>query len=200
MTDFFDIAITPTVLALQEQMGSKGMYTDSVGSGPGDPHRITESEAQLIVTRDSFYMASVGETGWPYLQHRGGDAGFVRILDEHTIGWAERNGNRQYIGTGNVTNNGRVALILVDYPSRTRLKIYGEATHHPNPSPELLESLGATDMRTDGAITVKLIATAWNCPKYITPRFTQEQVNGAIELLQDRIDRLEEELAAAKGA
>lgn len=199
MTDFFDIAVTPAVLALQEEKGSLGMYTDSIGAGPGEPHQITEQEAELILTRDSFYMATVGETGWPYLQHRGGDAGFVKILDSNTIGWAERNGNRQYIGTGNISANGRVALILLDYPSKTRLKVYGEATHHANPSPELLEQLGATDMRTDGAITITLLATAWNCPKYITPRFTEEHVSGAIEMLQERIGVLENELAVARG-
>ena len=198
MTDFFDIAVTPAVLSLQEQKGSLGMYTDAVGPGPGEPHNITEQEAELIVTRDSLYMATVGETGWPYLQHRGGDAGFVKILDANTIGWAERNGNRQYIGTGNISANGRVALILVDYPTKTRLKIYGEATHHVNPSAELLTELGAADMRTDGAITITLLATAWNCPKYITPRFTEAHVSGAIEMLQNRIEELEKQLDAAR--
>ena len=91
-----------------------------------------------------------------------------------------------------------MALILVDYPSKTRLKVYGQATHHPNPAPELLEALGANDIRTDGAITIKLIATAWNCPKYITPRFTEEAVNRTIETLQERIDQLETELAALR--
>ena len=91
-----------------------------------------------------------------------------------------------------------MALILVDYPSKTRLKVYGQATLHPNPSPELLEALGVNDIRTDGAIPIKLIATAWNCPKYITPRFTEEAVNRTIETLQERIDQLETELAALR--
>ena len=194
MTDFFDIALTPSVLAVQEAKGSLGMYTTTAGSGPGEPQPITESEAQMVTTRDSFYLATVSETGWPYVQHRGGDAGFVKVVDDHTIGWAERNGNRQYVGTGNITANGRVAVIFVDYPSRTRLKIYGRATHHPTPSPELLEALGATDLRNDGAITIELLATDWNCPKYITPRYTQDQVNVAVAQLQDRITELEAQL------
>ncbi|MFT7475139.1 MAG: putative pyridoxine 5'-phosphate oxidase superfamily flavin-nucleotide-binding protein [Verrucomicrobiales bacterium] len=198
MTEFFDIAVTPSVLALQERKGSLGMYTDAVGAGPSESHVITQSEAKLLLTRDSFYLATVGETGWPYVQHRGGDAGFIKIVDEHTIGWAERNGNRQYLGTGNIAANGRVAAIFVDYPSRTRLKIYGEATHHDEPSSELLEELGATDLRNDGAITIKLLATDWNCPKYITPRFTEAHVAGAIEQLQDRIAELEGELSIAR--
>ena len=198
MTNFFDIAITPSVLALQERKGSHGMYTGQVGTGPSGPHTITEVEAELLLTRDSFYLASVGETGWPYVQHRGGDAGFIHILDEHTIGWAERNGNRQYVGTGNIAANGRVAAIFVDYPTKTRLKIFGEATHHADPSPELLEQLGASDMRNDGAITIRLLATDWNCPKYITPRFTEAQISGAVGQLQDRIGELEAELAGLR--
>jgi predicted pyridoxine 5'-phosphate oxidase superfamily flavin-nucleotide-binding protein len=199
MTEFFDIAVTPSVLALQERKGSLGMYTDVIGAGPGEPHVITPSEAELLVTRDSFYLATVGETGWPYVQHRGGEAGFIKIVDEYTIGWVERNGNRQYLGSGNIAANGRVAAILVDYPTKTRLKIYGEATHHVDPSPELLEQLGATNVRNDGAITIKLLATDWNCPKYITPRFTEAQVAGAMGQLQDRIAELESELAIARG-
>lgn len=196
MTEFFDIAVTPTVIELQEQMGSAGMYVTEVGSGPSDPHALTPDEIELITSRDSFYLSSVGETGWPYVQHRGGDQGFIKILDDHTIGWAERNGNRQYIGTGNITNNGRVAGIVVDYPSRSRLKFYGRATHHPQPSPELITALGAEDIRNDGAITIEILATAWNCPKYISPRYPEPDVRTVVEGLQARIAELEAQLAA----
>ena len=199
MTDFFDIAVTPTVLELQEKKGSLGMYVTDVGAGPGAPHVLTADEIELITTRDSFYLASVGDTGWPYVQHRGGEQGFITVLDDHTIGWAERSGNRQYIGTGNITNNGRVAGILVDYPSRTRLKFYGRATHHPQPSAELIAALGADDIRNDGAITIEILATDWNCPKHITPRFTEPQVRTVVEGLQARIAELEAQLAAAHG-
>lgn len=197
MTDFFDIAATPSVLALQQRKGSLGIYTDTVGSGPGALHVITEQEAELLTTRDSFYLATVSETGWPYVQHRGGEAGFIKLIDDRTIGWIERNGNRQYVGTGNISANGRVAAIFVDYPTRTRLKAYGHATHHPDPSPELLESLGATNRRNDGAITVELLATAWNCPKYITPRFTENQISDAIRPLQQRVAELEAQLSGS---
>ena len=200
MTDFFDIAVTPTVLRLQEHKGSRGISTDRVGDGPGEVHTLTSEEIDLLATRDSFYLASVGETGWPYVQHRGGDAGFIKILDSTTIGWVERNGNRQYIGTGNITATGKVAAIFVDYPSRTRLKVYGMATHHPEPSDELLEALGAQELRHDGAITVEVLATDWNCPKYITPRFTEQQIEGAVDLLQQRIADLETQLAAITAA
>lgn len=199
MTDFFDIAVTPKVLELQELKGSLGLYTSEVGAGPGELHTLDPNEVLFLTSRDSFYMASVGETGWPYVQHRGGDAGFVKILDDHTIGWVERSGNRQYIGTGNVTANGKVSLIFVDYPSRSRIKIYGRATHHPTASAELLDALGAEGIRSDGAVTVEVLATAWNCPKYITPRYTEPQIAGAIGQLQERIEELEKELAAARG-
>ncbi len=194
MTDFFDIAATPSVLDLQKRKGSLGMYVSEPGEGPKGPHRLTESEVEFLSTRDSFYLASVGETGWPYVQHRGGAAGFIKILDEHTIGWAERNGNRQYVGTGNITHNGRVAAIFVDYPSRSRIKVYGQATHHPDPSPELLQKLGAAELRNDGAITIEVLATAWNCPKFITPRFTEGQIAEAYDELQEHVRQLEAEI------
>lgn len=196
MTDYFDIALTPSVLELQERKGSLGMYGTTPGAGPGALHRLTDDELTMITSRDSFYLATVGETGWPYVQHRGGAAGFVTAIDEHTIGWVERNGNRQYIGTGNIAANGRVAAIFVDYPSRTRLKLYGRATHHAEPSPELLTALGGDGVRNDGAITVEVVATSWNCPKFITPRFTEEQVAASVEHLTARIAELEAELAA----
>lgn len=196
MTEFFDIAATPTVLDLQEQMGSAGMYVNEVGAGPSDPHTLIADEIELITSRDSFYLSSVGDTGWPYVQHRGGVPGFITVLDDHTIGWVERTGNRQYIGTGNITNNGRVAGILVDYPSRTRLKFYGRATHHRQPTPELIAALGAESSRHDGAITIEVLATAWNCPKYITPRYPEPDVRTVVEGLQARIAELEAQIAS----
>ena len=196
MTDFFDIAATASVLALQEHKGSLGHYTSTVGTGPGAPHTITDDEAEYFTTRDSLYLATVSETGWPYGQHRGGAPGFITVLDAHTIGWAERNGNRQYVGTGNISANGTIAAIFVDHPTRTRLKAYGRATHHPDPSPELLDALGATDVRNDGAVTVELLATAWNCAKHLTPRFTEDQIQIAIRPLQQRIAELEAQLSS----
>ena len=200
MTEYLDIAITPAIVELQTKKGSLGLYGDATLAGPGDPHCLDDHEKQMITSRDSFYMATVSETGWPYLQHRGGDPGFVHVIDDTTIGWAERNGNRQYLGTGNITANGRLAAIFVDYPSRTRLKVYGVASYHGEPDDALLTELGAGDIRTDGVITVEVQAVAWNCPKFITPRFTQDQVEVATAPLRDRIAELEAQLAAARGA
>lgn len=196
MSEWFDIAFTPNVIALQERAGSREHYAFAPSGTPDDtPHRLSDDEVGMIASRDSLYMATVSETGWPYVQHRGGDAGFVTVIDESTIGWVERTGNRQYVGTGNLTDDGRVALILMDYPTRTRLKIWGRATHHPKPSPELLERLGAEGIRADGAVTIEVVATAWNCPKYITPRFTEAQVAQITQPLLQRIDELEAQLA-----
>ena len=197
MSEWFDIAFTPNVIAKQEAAGSREHYAFAP-SGETDetPHRLSDDEVGMIESRDSLYMATVSETGWPYVQHRGGDAGFVTVVDESTIGWVERTGNRQYVGTGNLTDDGRVALILMDYPSRTRLKIWGRATHHPDPSPELLTQLGAEGIRADGAVTIEVVATAWNCPKYITPRYTEAQVETLTRPLVDRIAELEAQLAA----
>ena len=222
MADFFDIAYTPTVLGLQDRRGSRGLYGDIEASPLADAdagsltsHELTADEVELITGRDSLYLATVGENGWPYVQHRGGQPGFVHQLDAHTIGWVERSGNRQYIGTGNIAANGRVAAILVDYPTRRRLKLYGLATHHTDPSPELVERLGGTDVRIDGAITIRVLATNWNCPKFITPRFTEDQITeqvveplqAALEQrdarivdLQDQLAGLEAQLAELRGA
>jgi len=174
MENYFDIAFTPAVRAMQEQKGSIGVYDRSTTDST--PDALEPAEVELISTRDSFYMATVTESGWPYVQHKGGEAGFVKALDATTIGWIERRGNRQYVGSGNITADGRVALIFVDYPSRTRLKLFGRATYHAQPSPELVAALEGEDVRGDGAITVEITATNWNCPKYITPRYTARQV------------------------
>ena len=175
MGTFYDIAFTPSVEAVQERKGSRDHYAEAAAAAPAQA-ALPPEQIGHISRRDSFYMATVGESGWPYVQHRGGDPGFVRVLDGHTIGWVERRGNRQYIGAGNLAATGRVALIFVDYPNRARLKAYGHATYHPDPSPELLERLGGVGGRADGAVTVEIVGTDWNCPKYITPRFTVEEV------------------------
>jgi len=145
-------------------------------------------------------MATVSESGWPYVQHKGGGPGFVKILGPTRIGWAERSGNRQYLGTGNIVAGSKVAAIFVDYTTRTRLKIRGTATCHPDPSPELIEALEADNLRVDGAITIDVAATAWNCPKYITPRYTTAQIDAGVQPLGDRIADLEAQLDALRTA
>lgn len=192
MQNYLDDLFTPAVLSVQERKGSAGLYTVGL---PG-PAALDDDEIAHITASDSFYMATVSESGWPYVQHKGGDAGFVTVIGPHTIGWAERSGNRQYLGAGNVLADGRVSAIFVDYPTRTRLKLRGHATYHPEPSAELVDALGASDMRIDGAFTVDVVATSWNCPKYITPRYTAQQIEAATAPLRNRIAELEARLAS----
>lgn len=142
-------------------------------------------------------MGTVNEDGWPYVQHRGGDVGFVHQLGPTTIGWAERKGNRQFIGTGNLTANGRISMIFIDYPTRTRLKPLGVATLDRASTDDLLESVGAGGLRTDGVVTVDVLATDWNCPKFIEPRFTADEVAAAVQPLRDRIAELEAALRSS---
>src|SRR5512145_543678 len=124
---FAEIAFTPTVRQVQEQHGSRNSYARMEGGEALRNHVLGPREAGFIGERDSFYMASVSETGWPYIQHRGGPKGFVRVVDEETIGFADYRGNRQYISVGNLMGNDRVALSFMDYPNRTRLKLLGRA-------------------------------------------------------------------------
>ena len=196
MANYLEEAFTPAVRALQERKGSRDIYEP----GPVDSEALEQREVEHITASDSFYMATVTETGWPYVQHRGGETGFVTVLGPTTIGWIERTGNRQYLGTGNLTADDRFSAIFVDYPNRTRLKVRGRATYHAEPSSELIGALRGESIRNDGAITVEITASDWNCPKYITPRYTADQVSAAIEPLQERIVELEAQLAGDQHA
>jgi predicted pyridoxine 5'-phosphate oxidase superfamily flavin-nucleotide-binding protein len=199
MRKYFDIAFTPAVTEVQSLKGAREHYARAGESWPV-PTRLNEQEVTHIQAADSFYLASVSESGWPYVQHRGGDKGFVTVLDDHTIGWLERTGNRQYISSGNIAANDKLAIIMVDYPSRTRLKLYGNANNHIDPSDELISRLGGDGIRNDGAVTVEVVSYDWNCPKYITPRFTEEQIREITAPLEERIRDLEAELARSTNA
>lgn len=192
MKNFLELAQTPAIHAVQEEKGSLGLYD----TDPTPLDGLDEHEAAFVGAADSFYMATVNEDGWPYVQHKGGKAGFVKILGPATIGWAERSGNRQYLGAGNVAANGRVALIFVDYARRMRLKVLGRARHLADLPPELADELKPESHRTDGGFVIEVEATAWNCPKHITPRITVDQANDLVADLQRRIAELEDQLAA----
>lgn len=199
---YFDIAFTPSVLDLQKEKGSRDMNAANHERTVTNP-QLGHAEIAHIAARDSLYMATVSETSWPYVQHKGGDPGWIKVLGSTTIGWLERNGNKQYLGTGNLAANDRVALILVDYPNRTRLKVFGRATYHAELDPYLAGVLEADGERHDGATTIEVEAIAWNCPKYLTPRFTQPEVQAAFDehttALRSRIAELEAENAALRG-
>jgi len=188
MQHFLDISAGQRSHAHQRRRGSFDGYRDWT-SGPA-AERLGPAETEFLEARDSVYLASVGEDGWPYVQHRGGKPGFVNVVDGTTLVWAERAGNRQFLTAGHVDADDRVALIAVDYPNRTRLKVLGRATWDPDPDPALLERL-AIDGRMEGLMTVEVVAADWNCPKFITPRYTAEQVAAIVAPLQRRIDELE---------
>lgn len=192
MQRFFDIAFEPHALAHQRRRGSYDSY-ERARAQPA-PEGLGAPEIAFLSERDSFYLASVGANGWPYVQHRGGPPGFVRVVDPTHLAWADRSGNRQFVTAGHVDHDDRVAIIAVDYPNRQRLKLLGHARFTPEPEPELLDRLGI-DGRLEGLVTVEVVAFDWNCPKYITPRFTAEEVRAAIEPLQQRIDELQAALA-----
>ena len=173
---FFDLAFTPSVKALQSRRGSRAAYARAADGERSAEPGLTVLEAAFIAGRDSFYLASVSETGWPYLQHRGGPAGFVRVIDGRTIGWAELRGNRQYVTAGNVMSDDRVALFFMDYAARRRLKLLGrmqlvEAAARPDLAPLLDAGAGTAE----GWALVRIEAFDWNCPQHITPRYTAEE-------------------------
>ncbi|MDY7525188.1 pyridoxamine 5'-phosphate oxidase family protein [Sphingomonas sp. 10B4] len=170
---FLTLATTPSVLAAQVANGSAGLYDTVGGRRPADC--FGPAEVQFIAERDSFYMASVSESGWPYVQHRGGPAGFLKVLDEKTLAFADFRGNRQYISLGNVAANNRVAIFLMDYPRRRRLKLYARIeARNLSTDPVLASKLDLPSYRgvPERVFLLHLEAFDWNCPQHITPRFT----------------------------
>lgn len=192
---FYDLAFTPKVKAQQTLRGSRAAYAGlSGGPGAGERDELSDRDIAFIRARDSFYLASVSETGWPYVQHRGGAPGFIHCLDRHMIGWAEYAGNRQYVSLGNVSGDDRVAMILMDYPNRRRLKLLGRmSVFEVAERPDLSSALN-TDPdgpRAEQFMLVAVEAADWNCPQHITPRFTLAEIEDHIAPLRERIRMLE---------
>lgn len=188
--DFLDVFATPSVQAAQ---GPAAHFATERPS-----HRFTEAETGFIAERDSIYLASVAENGWPYVQHRGGPPGFLRVLDETTLGFADFRGNRQYISVGNLTADGRVAMILMDYAHRRRLKILGHARIvDVAADPALAERLTVAGYRArvERAVLIRLQAFDWNCPQHITPRLTEAELHVALAPVHRHIAELEAEVA-----
>jgi predicted pyridoxine 5'-phosphate oxidase superfamily flavin-nucleotide-binding protein len=197
---FAEIAFTPAVKAAQEAQGSRATYLP-FEEGEAHHDRLGPAEAGFIAERDSFYMASVAETGWPYVQHRGGPPGFLRVLDEQTVAFADFRGNRQYVSLGNLARNDRVSLILVDYAHRRRLKVLGRARAlGPGEDPALLARLELPDYRArvERGFLVTVEAFDWNCPQHITPRASAAEMAGITAPLRTRIAELEAAIAACR--
>lgn len=194
---FVEIAFTERVRAEQEREGSREGYARLE---VGEPHhdRLGPAEAAFLSARDSFYLATVSETGWPYVQHRGGPPGFLKVLDERTIGIADFRGNRQYVSVGNLAADGRVSLIAVDYARRRRLKILGRArVVTAAQDPALLRRLEVVEYPAaiERGLVVAVEAFDWNCPQHITPRFSAAEIADAVAPLHARIAELEAALA-----
>ncbi|RJF90662.1 pyridoxamine 5'-phosphate oxidase family protein [Sphingomonas cavernae] len=190
--NFKRIMFTPGAVALQEAAGSRASYTRMEGEGDA-PDALDEVARDFIARRDSFYMASVTETGWPYVQHRGGPPGFLRVLDEHRIGFADYRGNRQYVSTANLISDDRVSLFLMDYPNRRRLKLIGRARIVDDPiETAALMTPGYKAVPERGFI-VAVEGIEWNCPQHITPRYTEIEIRQLVHALTTRIEQLEAE-------
>ncbi|MGD9705143.1 MAG: pyridoxamine 5'-phosphate oxidase family protein [Acidimicrobiia bacterium] len=192
MEHFLDLTVDAGAEGHQRRRGSYENY--ATARAQPVPDGLRAAEIEFLSQRDSFYLASVGANGWPYVQHRGGPNGFVKIVDPTHLAWAERSGNRQYITAGHVDHDNRIAIVAVDYPNRQRLKLLGHARFEPDPEPGLLDRIGI-DGRIEGLVTVEVVAYDWNCPKYITPRFTADDMRAVIEPLQHRIQQLEAALS-----
>lgn len=183
---FAEIAFTRTVKQVQEEMGSRSGYS-AIETGPDRNHLLRDRERSFIEARDSFYIASVSETGWPYIQHRGGPAGFLKVIDQSTIGFADYSGNRQYVTTGNVLNTDRVALFLMDYPNRKRLKLLGRMELVGSEQSSILDRLQDKNYkaRVERGMIIRVEAFDWNCPQHITPRYTQAEFEALLESMRD---------------
>jgi predicted pyridoxine 5'-phosphate oxidase superfamily flavin-nucleotide-binding protein len=197
--NFISTHFTENVRQAQETYYGR---SQAVPPAPG-PDEMGAQEEVFIQRRDSFYLASVNQDGWPYIQHRGGPRGFLKFIDGHTLGFADLSGNRQLLTTGNVAANDRVALFLMDYPRRERLKISGHAEIIPaKDNPALAAELapeGIPARMVERMFRIRVTGFDWNCPKYITPRFTAEEIERAAAPLKQRIAELETALAAARG-
>jgi uncharacterized protein len=190
---FLELTITKSVCRAQERYYGKSRRID------GAPERdmFTDEETSFVQSRDSFYMASISESGWPYIQHRGGKPGFLRVTSPTTLAFADYRGNRQLLSTGNLAANDCVALFLMDYAERTRLKILGRArVEDAREHPELVTLIAEPDMRrtTERLFLIDVISFDWNCPQYITPRYTAEEIQELVGPLQQRIAELEAQL------
>jgi predicted pyridoxine 5'-phosphate oxidase superfamily flavin-nucleotide-binding protein len=192
---FGSLVFTPVIQALQERYGSRRQYARREAS-PISQEDLGPSEIEFLAECDSFYMASVGSGGWPYVQHRGGSKGFLKVIDEHTVAFADFRGNKQYVSTGNLMTDDRVALLLVDYPRQARLKILGRVKILEGAdAKDWIEKLRdpAYDAIIERVFVIHVAAFDWNCTQHITPRFTEDQIRETLGPIEKRMQALEHE-------
>jgi predicted pyridoxine 5'-phosphate oxidase superfamily flavin-nucleotide-binding protein len=197
-TSFAEIMFTPAVQAQQEHYGSRRQYARMQAAG--DPFAgLGEAEGKFLAQADGFFVATVSETGWPYVQHRGGPRGFVKILSPSQIAFADFRGNRQYVTVGNTSQDGRVAIIVMDHAHQRRLKLLGTLrfVEIGEADPALVQALQLPGYRAqvERVAIVDVAAADWNCPQHITQRFTIDEVETATQPLRDRIAELEAKLS-----
>ncbi len=193
--NFGSLVFTPLVKALQEQHGSRRQYARLEASG-SSPARLDLEESAFIRERDTFYIATVGSTGWPYVQHRGGAKGFLKVIDKTTIAFADFLGNKQYISTGNLMTDNRVALILMDYPRQLRLKILGRVEiFEGEQAKEWIEKVRDPEYKAtiERVYVIRVEAFDWNCQQHIIPRYTAEEIREALAPAEKRMHELEQE-------
>ncbi len=194
-----DIAFTPAVKAVQERKGSRTGYARMEAKG-GWQGAVTDDLAAFIAGRDSFYLGTASADGQPYIQHRGGPKGFLKVVDAKTLAFADFTGNRQYITAGNLSENDKAYIFLMDYANRRRIKIWGRARVVVD-DPELLERLadGGYEAVPEQAVVFEVEAWDVNCPQHITRRYTEREVASLVGPLQARIGELEAQVAALRG-
>jgi len=197
---FFDLTFTESVKQAQEKYGSRRSYARSEGGKP-DFYGLGDAEQDFIEQRDGFYMATVNNEGQPYLQFRGGAKGFLKVLDDKTLGFADFRGNMQYISIGNLQENKKAALFLMDYPNQTRLKILANVeVIDAKDAPEIIEKLTVPDYKAknERAMILHVEAFDWNCPQHITQRYTMDEIKQMLAPMSEHIAKLESEIAELK--
>ena len=196
---FAELAFTPLVKEQQKKHGSRHLYAraEQSDNAHNTIDRLGDYEREFISDSDGFYMASTSETGWPYIQYRGGEKGFLRILDDKTLGFADLRGNKQYISTGNLQHDNRVALFFMDYAHQQRLKILGRAEVHEGDeaAQKLLPQLIVPEEKTpaERAVLIHVEGFDWNCPQHITPRYTVAELEASLGPIRRRLEALEKE-------
>ena len=199
--NYIHTLFTDASRAMQEREGSRTAYARMEDGATGEPDQLGEKEALFIAARDSFYMASITEEGWPYVQHRGGPAGFLKILDGNRLGFADYRGNRQYVSTTNLIHQPRVSLFLMDYPNRRRLKILGTARIVDlDEDIALVTALMTPEYSAtpERAFVIDVVGFDWNCPQHITPRFTEAEIAQAVLPLNAELNQLRAEVEALR--
>ncbi|NOC43836.1 MULTISPECIES: pyridoxamine 5'-phosphate oxidase family protein [unclassified Ruegeria] len=190
---FSELTFTPAVRAHQERMGSARTYAKFIAGGPRQGHLIGDPEKEFIQARDGFYQSTVSETGWPYVQYRGGPTGFLKVLGPQTIGYADFSGNKQYISRGNLDGNDRIAMILMDYANRRRLKILGRVVFTEGETAAATLYPEEAEAPAERAVVIRVEALDWNCPSHITPRFTEAELRPHLNRLGQQLAELQAE-------